>query len=92
MFFVFTSHTDSRRKFSSIGSTHDNVTTTMSAVSTPQSLRKLEVVNEGYTENENMAESRFTEVASAVEYRIRLVEYVKLLAGKNEIMVSEVKV
>ena len=64
----------------------------MSAVSTPQSLRKLEVVNEGYTENENIAESRFTELASAVEYRIRLVEYVKLLACENEKMVSEVKV
>ena len=84
----FTSHADPRTKFSSI----DNATTTISAVSNPQSLQELEVVNEGYTENENMAESSFAESAPAMEYRIRLVEDFKLLVGGNEIMVSKVKV
>ena len=88
----FTSHADPRTKFSSIGSTHDNATTTMSAVNNPQSLQELEVVNEGYTENENMAESTFAESALAMEYRIRLVQDFKLLVGGNEIMVSKVKV
>ena len=63
----------------------------MSPVSTPQSLRKLEIINEGYTENENMAESNFTESTAVMEYRIRLVEDVKLLTGENEMIVSEAK-
>ena len=58
----------------------------MSPLSTPQSLPKLEIINDGYTENENMAES-----TAVMEYRIRLVEDVKLLTGENEMTVSEVK-
>ena len=85
------SYTDSNRQFSSVGSTHDNFTTTMSPVSTPRSLQELEIINEGHIiESENMAESNFTESTAVMEYRIRLVEDVKLLTGENEMTVSEV--
>ena len=62
----------------------------MSPVSTPQSLRKLEIINEGYSPDadENIAESSFTESASAMEYRIRLVEDIELLTDGSKTMVS----
>jgi signal transduction histidine kinase len=87
MYFILHAATD--RQFSSICSTHDNLNTITSPISTPQSLRKLEIINEGYMPDENIAESSFTESATAMEYRIRLVEDIELLSDGNITMVSE---
>ena len=60
-----------------------------SPMSTPQSLRKLEIINEGYIPDEKIAESSFTESVAAIDHRIRLVEDINLLTDGNDFMVSE---
>ena len=47
---------------------------TISTLSTPPSFRKLEITNEGYRSNDNIAESSFTSSVSAIEYRIKMEE------------------
>ncbi|XP_028395519.1 uncharacterized protein LOC114519568 isoform X2 [Dendronephthya gigantea] len=64
----------------SVISNVDHFNTTVSSLSTPQSIRKLGIISEGYTNDDNMAESSFTESTSAIEYRIRMVEDVKYLS------------
>ena len=76
-------------QFSSIGSHHVNLNAIASPMKIPQSHRKQEIINEGYTTDANVAESSFTEsVTTAMEYRIRLVEDVELLSDGNVTMVS----
>ena len=83
----------SHRQVSSIGSNLDNLNTITSPLSTPQSLRKPEIINEGYHPDQDqvIAESSFTESATAMEHRVRLVEDIELLNGGNKIMVGKGK-
>ena len=82
----------SRGPFSSIGTglVRENLHTVTSPLSTPQSVRKLEIINEGYNpdQDENIVESSFTESASAMEYRIRLEEDIELFTDGHKTMVS----
>ncbi len=56
----------SHRQFCNIGSNLYNLNTITSPLSTPQSLRKLEIINEGYHPDPDqvIAESSFTESAT----------------------------
>ena len=61
----------------------------MSPLSTPRSIHKLDIIDEGYSADDNMAESSFTESASATEYRVKIVEDVQNLTDDgHEIIVS----
>ncbi|CAB4001013.1 G- coupled receptor GRL101-like, partial [Paramuricea clavata] len=76
-------------QFSSIGSHDDNLNAIASPMKIPQSLRKQEKINEGYTTDANVAECSFAESATtAMEYRIRLVENVVMLNDGNVTMKS----
>ena len=92
-YMYFMLYAASQRQFSNIGLKLDNLDTKTSSLNTSQPLRELEVINDGYNPNQDqdIAESSFTESATAIEYRVRLVEDIKLLNGGNKIMVGNCK-
>ncbi len=81
----------SDRQFPNIGLKLDNPNTKAPPLNASQPLRELEIINDGYNPNQDhdIAESSFTESASAMEYRVRLVEDIELLNGGNKIMVGK---
>ena len=79
-----------RGPFSNIGSVRKHFHPAKSPLATPQSLCKPEIINKGYNrdQDENIAESSFTELVSGLEYYIRLEEKIELLTDGNKTVVG----
>ena len=82
LFFILYAVTHTQ--FHNIGPHRDNLNAIASPMRIPQN-----IINEGYTPDENIAESSFTQSATAMEYCIRLVEDIELLHDGNVTMVSK---
>ncbi len=90
-YMYFMLYAASHRQLPNTGIKLDNLNTRTPLLHTSQPLRELEAINDRYNPNQDqdIAESSFTETTTAMEHRVRLEENIKLVNGGNKIMVGK---